>query len=168
MLYCPLLPIEGSGLLQKHFLHIFWANISHVNASVAFEYQGVSMRPRFTQITGLTHHRSCRSSHLSPRPDPKDLLQPCFFLFRVPFSRPRLFCPSLSSHSREIFFHFKAESFHEERQRRSYNFLSTADAICLLNFLSFSGSYLHCMNSPRSCWHQNPLVTNKFLTPTFM
>ena len=31
MLCFPLLPIDSPGLLQDHFLHIFWANISHVN-----------------------------------------------------------------------------------------------------------------------------------------
>ena len=37
---CPLLPTDCTGLLQKHFSHIFWANVSHVNSDFAFKYHG--------------------------------------------------------------------------------------------------------------------------------
>ena len=81
----PLLPIDCPVLLQKHFLHIFWANKSHVNSSVAFKYRGVPMRPFDTQITGLAHHCSCKSCHLSPRLNFSNLFHPGFSLFMMQY-----------------------------------------------------------------------------------
>ena len=66
----PLLPIVRPGPLQKHFLQIFWANVSHVDSDFAFKKkkkQGLPMRSLDTQITGLAHHCSCRSSYLLPQ-----------------------------------------------------------------------------------------------------
>ena len=103
LLSCPLLPIKFSGLLQEHFLHVFWANVRHVNASVAFEYQGVPQGPLDTQITGPRHHCSCKSSYLPPRLNFSNLFHPSFSLLLIPFSRPDCFCPILCGQNREIF-----------------------------------------------------------------
>ena len=93
MLCCPLLPIDCSDLLQEQFLHIFWSNISHFDVSVAFENQCVPMRPLDTQITGLAHHCSCRSSHLSPHLDFLSLPHPRYFVHDA-FFQSKLLLPS--------------------------------------------------------------------------
>ena len=46
-------PKDCPGPLQKHFLHIFWANASHVYSHITFEDQCMPMRPLDAQITGL-------------------------------------------------------------------------------------------------------------------
>ena len=98
VLCCPLLPVDCSGLLQQRFLHIFLANVSHVD----------------TQITGLAHHCSCRSSYLPPQLNFLNLLHPHLSLFVVPLSRPDSFCPVLSGHGGKLFLYFNAICFHAE------------------------------------------------------
>ena len=147
------LPTSSSQLTWP-LPHVFWANVSRVN-SYFFEYQGMPMWPLDTQITGLANHRSCKPSHLSPQPNFKNPIQSSFSLFSVPLSNPHPCCPSLSSHSRDLFFHCKVKSFHEQGQRSRALF---AHCCCHLpaQCQSFCGCYLHCMNSPRPCWHHTP------------
>ena len=110
------------------------------------------LRPLDAQITGLAHDSYCRPSHLPPHLNLTNLIQLCFFLFRVPFSCPCPFCPGPGSHSRELFFHFKAKCFHEQRQRDRALFTCCC---CHLppQFKSFCGGYPRSMNSPRPCWY---------------
>ena len=70
----------------------------------------------FTQITGLTHHRTCRPSHLFPRLNFLNLHHSRFFLFVQPFTCPNSFCRILSGQCGKLFFHFQAKSFHEQGQ----------------------------------------------------
>ena len=114
--------------------------------------------PLDAQIAGLAQNSSCKSSHLSPRLNLKDLLHPCFFLICTLFAHPNSFCQSLSGYGRELFFHFKAKRFSEV-----VPFLPAAAATCLFNFNLSVGSHLHCMRSPGTI-----PVLNNFLTPTFM
>ena len=84
-----LLPtLDYRGLLQQHFLNIFWADTPHVNLDFAFKSGGLPMRSLCTQITGLTHYRSCRSSNLPPRLNFLNLMHPRFI------SPSRLLLPS--------------------------------------------------------------------------
>ena len=105
---CPLPPADCSGLLQKHFLHIFWANVSHVHSCLPFKYQSVPIRPLDTQITCLAHHCSCRSSYLSPHLTFLTLFHPGFSLFMMPFSGPDSLCPVLSGQGGKFLIHFQA------------------------------------------------------------
>ena len=114
MLCCQLLPIDFSGLLQPS--HLLGKPIS-CHFSVASEYQGVPMRPLDTQITGLAHHCSYRSSHLSPHLNFSNLFHPSFFLFMMSFSHPSFFCPVLSGQSGKFLLYFEAICFHEQGQR---------------------------------------------------
>ena len=100
-------PVGRSRLFHEHFLHVLWANVSHVHLYLPF--RGLSAWPLYAQITCLAHDSSCRSHHLSPRLNLTDLLHPCFFLFCKPFAYPNSFCPGLSGFGRELFFHFKAK-----------------------------------------------------------
>ena len=114
---CPVLPVDCPGLLHKHLLHIFRANLSHVNSSVAFKNQSVPVRPLHSQISSFTHNPSCWPSHLPPRLNFKDLIHPSFFLFMVPFSNPDSFCLVLSGQGGEFLLYFQAKSVHDQGQR---------------------------------------------------
>ena len=140
MLCCPLLPIDCSGLLPKHFLHIFWANISHVNSSVAFEYQGVLMRPLDTQITGLARHCSCRSAHLHSHLNFSNLYHPSFSLSVIPFSRQKSSCTSRPNAS---------------MNKDNEVVLFFVRCCCHLRppLQSFCRDRTYCMHSPRPRWH---------------
>ena len=84
-LFWPAAEAFSSHLLVKH--------IFHIDVSVAFENQCVPMRPLNTQMTGLAHHCSCRSSHLSPHLDFLSLPHPRYFV-RDTFFPTRLLLPS--------------------------------------------------------------------------
>ena len=97
------------GRLYQDLSNIFRTHIPHVNFCLITEDQCVPVRPFHTQIKGLTHHCSCRSSHLSPHLNFLNLPHPRFFLFVMPFTCPNSFCPILSGHCGKLFFHFKAK-----------------------------------------------------------
>ena len=48
---------------EREVVNIIWPNTSHVNPDFA---SGAPMPPLHTQITGLAHHCSCRTSYLPP------------------------------------------------------------------------------------------------------
>ena len=81
--FCPLLPVDEPGPLQKHLLHVIRANVSHD--------QGVPLWPPDAPFTGLAHDRSWWTSLLPSRLDFKSLFVQSFFLFFWPFSNPHPF-----------------------------------------------------------------------------
>ena len=104
--------------------------ISHVNLCLITKDQCVPIRLFHTQVTGFTHHRSCRSSHLFPCLNFLNLPHPCFFLLVTPFSSPNSFCPVLSSNGGERLLHNKLVCFHEQRQgRRTLFFLQQLPSV---------------------------------------
>ena len=96
-----------------HLFNVTWAHKYHVNSCLTAEYQCVPKRPLNTQITGFTHHCSCRSSYLSPHLNFLNLPHPRFFSFVMSFSCPNSFCPILCGHGRKLLLYFKAICFHE-------------------------------------------------------
>ena len=122
-------------------------------------------RPLNTQITGLTHHCSWRSSYLPPRLNFSNLFHPSFLLLLIPFSRPDSLCPILRGQSREIFIHRKTKGLHEKGQRGRTLF---ARCCCRLSpqFQSFRWSHHHCMNS--HVLAGTTPARNNFSTPTLM
>ena len=98
VLCCTLLPDDCPGLLHEHLLHVFWANVSHVNSCFAFEYQGVPPWP----LTCL-NHRSRTSlllqACLSPCLRFDDLLPPRLLLLSFPSSHPHTLYPKVPGHS---------------------------------------------------------------------
>ena len=108
-----------------------FADLPHIHLYWPFTYQSVPLRPLYTRITGLTQNSSCKSSHVSPCLNLKDLLSPCFFLLCLPFTNPKSVCPSLHGHSRELFLPYTAMNKESEVD----SFLpAAAAATCLLNF----------------------------------
>ena len=72
------------ALRTSIFLTSIWAHIHHVNSCLSKEEQVcVPMEPLNTQISGFTHHCSCRSSHLFPDLNFLNLLHPRLFV--MPF-----------------------------------------------------------------------------------
>ena len=130
VLCCPLFPAHRSGRPHQHLLNIFPTHKPHVKLYLITDHQCVPARPFYTQITGLTHHRTCRPSHLFPRLNFLNLPHPRF-LFAVPFSRPDSFCPALSGQGRKFLLHFQAKGFMDKDKK--VLFLPGAAAICLLN-----------------------------------
>ena len=110
--YPPLI-LHTRALLPNFFQYAVLACCSSIFftsfGQTSFEYQGVSMRPLDTQITGLAHHCSCRSSYLSPHLNFSNLLHPSFSLFMMPDS----LCPVLSGQGGKFLLHFEAICFHE-------------------------------------------------------
>ena len=92
---------RGTSIFLTSFGHT-----SHVNLYLSTKDQCVLVRPFHSQITGLTHHCSCRPSHLFPRLDHPNLPHPSFFLLVTPFSSLYSFCPVLNIQSGKLFFHF--------------------------------------------------------------
>ena len=80
--------------------------------------KGVPKWPFDAQSTGLAHHPSCWTSRLPPRLDFKKPDSSHLFFGSTGHVRIHTpFCPSLNSHSRELFFHFQAKCFQEKGQR---------------------------------------------------
>ena len=144
VLRCTLLPVVCPGLLQKHLLHVLWAVIISCPLLFALQvYHCGHLMPK----SRVSHLSLVSTSEEPEEPDSTMIL----FVLQA-FSSPYPFCPSLSSHNRELFFHFKAKGFHEQGQRGCTRF---ARCCCHLppQFQPFCRNYFHCMYSPRPCWH---------------
>ena len=107
--------LQTQALRQKvsmHVLQIFWANTISYRCICRLRTSRCAKRPLDTQITGLAHHCSCRSS--SPA-STSEILEPVssFFLLLTPFSRPDSFCPVLSGHGGKFLLYFKAIRHHD-------------------------------------------------------
>ena len=109
------------------------------------------------------HDSSCRSSHLSPRLNLKDLLHPYFFLFCVTFAYPNSLFPGLGGCC--IVDSSPSTSRPNASMKRD-NVLSFTRCCRHLppQFESFCGSHLHCMRSPR----HGTIPFLNLLTPTFI
>ena len=140
--------------------------MSHVHLYLPCKGCCVPLWPHYAQITRLTHDSSCRSPHLSPRLNLKNLPRPCFFfLFCGPFAYPNSLCPGLGGYGGELFFHFKDKCFHEEGSRGRPLFTRC----CRLlppQFEIFCGSHppLHALCTLLLVPFT---VLNNFVTPTF-
>ena len=110
------------------------------------------MVPSSTHITGLTHHCSCRFSHLSPHLNSLNLPHARFFLFVIPLSGPNSFCPVLSGHGGKFLLYNKTIYFHQYGQKNRTLFTCCCCHLSPL-FQPLRGSHHHCMDSPGPSWH---------------
>ena len=116
------------------------------------DYKVGTEGPFHAQITGLTHHCSCGSTHLFPRLYLVNLSHPSFFQLVTPFPCPNSFCPILSGHGGEIFFNFKAMCLHEQGKRKCA-LLASCRRHLSPQCQPLSGRHPNRMGSPSPCWH---------------
>ena len=99
----------------------------------------------YAQITGLTHHCSCVSSHLFPRLNLPNLPHPRLSLFVVPLSRT-------PCQGGKFLLYFQAICCHEEGQVGCTLFARCCRHLSP-QFQPLRGRHPNWMGSSRSCWH---------------